>query len=162
VDWTNVVSGAITGLVGIAGVAGTIIAARIAGNSARESAGLSIAAEERRARLTDKRQVYARFVGDLYTAAALAKDTKFSEDSSSDRADFEAARRDFFIRGNELILIAPLPVADLARQAMVRLDDYCWGKCDFTALTNAGDKAFVAFSADLEQGDAGSGPGARP
>jgi hypothetical protein len=45
VDWAAVTPTAITGAVGIAGVAGTIIAARMAGNSARESARLSINAQ---------------------------------------------------------------------------------------------------------------------
>ena len=64
-DWTIVVSGAITGAVGIAGVAGTIIAARIAGNSARESVRLNIAAEAARARVADKRRIYARAISAL-------------------------------------------------------------------------------------------------
>jgi hypothetical protein len=73
VDWATVASVAITGAVGIAGVAGTIAAARIAGKSARESAMLSINAENRRARLADKRQIYAHAVAAL-DAAAVAVD----------------------------------------------------------------------------------------
>jgi hypothetical protein len=72
VDWATVASVAITGAVGIAGVAGTIAAARIAGKSARESAMLSINAENRRARLADKRQVYAHAIAALDAAAVAA------------------------------------------------------------------------------------------
>jgi hypothetical protein len=73
VDWATVASVAITGAVGIAGVAGTIIAARIAGKSARESAMLSVNAENRRVRLADKRRVYAHAIAAL-DAAAVAED----------------------------------------------------------------------------------------
>jgi hypothetical protein len=58
-DWTSVVSIAITGLVGIAGVVGTIVAAKIASKSATKDLKLSINAESDRARRAEKRQIYA-------------------------------------------------------------------------------------------------------
>jgi hypothetical protein len=58
-DWTTVVSIAITGLVGIAGVAGTIVAAKIASKSATKDLRLSINAESDRAREAEKRRIYA-------------------------------------------------------------------------------------------------------
>jgi hypothetical protein len=50
VDWSSVVPALITGAVGIAGVAGTLLSARIAANSSAE-----------RDRLAEKRRVYADF-----------------------------------------------------------------------------------------------------
>lgn len=52
---------AITGAVGVVGVVGGVI-------TSRRSAQLSISAEADRARLADKRRIYARGVGDLDTA----------------------------------------------------------------------------------------------
>jgi hypothetical protein len=158
VDSTIVVTTAIAGAVGVAGVAGTIIAARIAGNSARESARLTIAAEDRRGRFADKRQGYARFMEAFTTAWQVATEAKSSEDGSSFRANFAAARRDLIIQMNELILIGPLPVAQLVRQAADRLDDYWQGKCDDTAIKDARNKAFNALRADLDE-DAKRGGG---
>jgi hypothetical protein len=61
VDWTIVVTTAITGAVGVAGVAGGVI-------TSRRSAQLNITAEADRARLADKRRIYARGIGTLDTA----------------------------------------------------------------------------------------------
>src|SRR5580698_1884978 len=52
----------ITGVVGVAGIVGTVLAARIAASSQTANLLLSMNEERSRARLVDKRQVYANFV----------------------------------------------------------------------------------------------------
>jgi hypothetical protein len=58
-DWASVVSIAITGAVGISGVAGTILAARITSTSATKDLQLSITAENDRQHKAEKRRLYA-------------------------------------------------------------------------------------------------------
>ena len=60
-DWASVVPGAITGVVGIAGIGGSIASAKLAGKSAAQNLQTSIAAENEHARRADKRQVYIRY-----------------------------------------------------------------------------------------------------
>jgi hypothetical protein len=60
-DWTIVVTTAITGAVGVVGVVGGVI-------TSRRSAQLNITAEADRVRLADKRRIYARGIGALDSA----------------------------------------------------------------------------------------------
>lgn len=60
-NWASVVPGAITGVVGIAGIGGSILSAKLAGKSAAQNLQTSISADNERARLADKRQVYVRY-----------------------------------------------------------------------------------------------------
>jgi hypothetical protein len=73
VDWTIVVTSAITGAVGVAGVAGGVI-------TSRRSAQLNITAEADRARLADKRRIYARGIGALDTAMLADGAARTSEE----------------------------------------------------------------------------------
>jgi hypothetical protein len=52
----------ITGVVGVAGITGTILAARIAASTQTANLMRSMSEERSRARLVDKRQVYANFI----------------------------------------------------------------------------------------------------
>ena len=144
-DWTIVVTTAITAVVGVAGVAGTIINARFAGDSARKSALLNITAEADRARLAEKRRIYARGVGALDTAmladgAARAAErhaesveasrgwlqsrvpTAVVEDQHKRAVDFRAKATEALGSANEaaseLQLIAEDPAVELARNAL--------------------------------------------
>jgi hypothetical protein len=67
VDWGTV----ITGVVGLAGIGGTLLAARMTGKSDAENLRTSISAEDRRARRTEKREIFARFL-DASSRAHLA------------------------------------------------------------------------------------------
>jgi hypothetical protein len=55
----------ITGLVGVAGIAGTTLAARITTRNQTANLMISISEERRRGRVADKRQVYASFIAIL-------------------------------------------------------------------------------------------------
>ncbi len=59
----------ITGLVGVAGIAGTILSARLTSRSQTANLMLSISEERKRARVTDRRQVYASFMAILNKVA---------------------------------------------------------------------------------------------
>lgn len=63
--WTTVVPAAITGAVGIAGIGGALLSARITSKSAAENLRTSIAAEDARANLAEKRRIYANCLGAL-------------------------------------------------------------------------------------------------
>ena len=56
VPWSNL----ITGLVGLGGIGGTILAARMTGRSQLATLRVNIGAEDRRAAIADKRRTYAR------------------------------------------------------------------------------------------------------
>jgi hypothetical protein len=148
VDWTVVISTAITGAVGIAGVAGTIIAARIAGNSARESARLSISAEAGRARFSDKRQVYARATGALLAASLEASAVVSPADKSPQTAAAFMAAADAV---SELELIAPPAILELSDRVMTRLIDFRAGRSDYAAYGAAEKELFTSLRADLSQ-----------
>ena len=56
VDWTTVISTAITGAVGLAGIGGALLSARMTSKSDAENLKMSIAAEDEHARLAEKRR----------------------------------------------------------------------------------------------------------
>jgi hypothetical protein len=60
-DWSIVVPTAITGVVGLAGIAGSIISARQTSKSASRDLHLSIKAEDKRASIAERRRIYAAF-----------------------------------------------------------------------------------------------------
>jgi hypothetical protein len=151
VDWTSVVSVAITAAVGIAGVAGAIIAARIAGDSARESTRLTITAEADRARLADKRQLYARFMTVFSNAVTAAMEAKSAGPDSPDFAKYAAAINDAISLKNEVSLIAPEPTTTIASEAIDRLFDFLYGRCGPAAVADAKGKALAALRDDLDK-----------
>jgi hypothetical protein len=158
VDWTIVVSGAITAAVGIAGVTGTIIAAKIAGNSARESARLSIKAESDLARIADKRRVYARALAAVHAAASAAESAARATSDGKSGEVRSAAERRWNEAGwavtdamSELRLIAPGPVGDQATLILGYLNDLRYGKLSNTGLVKARDTLFNAMRIDLDE-----------
>jgi hypothetical protein len=158
VDWAAVTSTAITGAVGIAGVAGAIISARIAGKSARDSAGLNINAEADRARLAEKRRIYARALGALDSAAlavVAARSWRAQADSGEDSAEALAKAAESRANANallgpahnavsELRLIAPGTAGALASKALTNVDD-------FTVYADLQKELFEALRADLDE-----------
>jgi hypothetical protein len=155
VDWTIVVSTAITGAVGVAGVAGTIIAARIAGNSTRETARLTISAENRRVRLADKRRVYARALATMDAAVTAVKaerdfvggkGTATHSAPATDAALLAAADA-----MGELQLAAPRRIPDLAERAMDDLAEFRRGGSDDERIRETRRSLFEALRTDLDE-----------
>jgi hypothetical protein len=60
-DWASIVPAAITGVVGLAGIVGSILSARLTSRSASRNLELSISAEDKRAYTAEKRRIYAAF-----------------------------------------------------------------------------------------------------
>jgi hypothetical protein len=148
VDWEQVTSVAITGAVGIAGVIGTITAAKIGARAATESA-----------RLSDKRRVYARAIATM-DAAVLAAQADRS--GLSDVADKDlAAARDaaLLVAANamgELQLTVPPSIAPLATLAMGDLTSFCDGHLNNTHMAKTRRSLFDELRADLDK-EAGRG-----
>jgi hypothetical protein len=67
-DWAIVV----TGVVGLAGIGGSIVSARMASTSAAANLQTNIAAEERRAKVAEKRLIYARYLTSITEVVAAA------------------------------------------------------------------------------------------
>ena len=148
------VSSAITGAVGIAGVAGTIIAARIAGNSARATARLNITAESRRTQLADKRRIYAHAIAtmDVSVLAAQAELINLSGVTVKEIAD----RRDAALLSaadamGEVQLASPPLIADLADQAIHDLGAFCVHTIDNDRIREVRQSLLKALRADLDQ-----------
>jgi hypothetical protein len=154
VDWTIVVSGAITAAVGIAGVAGTILAARIAGNSTRETARLNITAETRRTQLADKRRIYAHAIAtmDVSVLAAQAELSDLSGVTARDIADKrDAALLSAANAMGEVQLASPPRIVDLASRAMAELSDFCQHTIVYDRIREARRSLLDAMRADLNQ-----------
>jgi hypothetical protein len=113
-DWPAIVAAITTGVVGIAGIGGTLWSGK-----------RNINAENERARRAEKRLIYARCLaglGDL--AAASAMDKSMKENPSSSRATLDDAGKGHMTAYThatnlyfELMLIAPSTVHDLAYKA---------------------------------------------
>jgi hypothetical protein len=65
VDWATVVPTAITGLLGLAGIGGTLLSARLTSKSDAENLRTSISAEDARSRVVEKRRIYAKCLAAL-------------------------------------------------------------------------------------------------
>jgi mannose-6-phosphate isomerase class I len=153
-DWASVTSTAITGAVGIAGVAGTILAAKIASKSATKDLQLSIHADNERANKTEKRRIYAacQAVFDEMTIAAVVvrhrdfKDNKEARDKAQMKSD--QARDAMYQKVSEVRLIAPPDVHNTAREIADKLIVYNAG-IDDDEIPGLRLKLFQAMRADL-------------
>lgn len=115
-DWGYV----ITGIVGIAGIGGTLWSGKLAAKSATLNLRLSISAEDDRARRAQKRRIYAAYLASLTSLAAEVRNFKLYggdmsvEDRHIKRTDVLTADAHAIDAMSELALIAP---PDLAKQA---------------------------------------------
>jgi len=115
VDWAIIVPTAITGAVGLAGIGGTLLSARMTGRSDAENLRTSISAEDERAKLAEKRRVYASCLASL-TATGLVSTGNSPNPESVTNAFMSATCALFEVR-----LIAPREVGELAGTALGRL-----------------------------------------
>jgi hypothetical protein len=139
-DWSSVVSVAITGVVGIAGVAGTLWQGKRSReaqtrdlkrslDAATENVKLGVAAETTRAHLTEKRRTY---VGCLASFGRLtdtmAKLTAFTDEdgnvSEALASELSSSLAATINALTELQLIAPADVRQLAVRAQIILRDH--------------------------------------
>lgn len=122
-DWGTVVPAAITGVVGLAGIGGALLSARMTGKSDAENLRTSISAEDRRARLAEKRRIYANCLATLTIAATARAE---AHDRQGAAAALVAAANAAF----EVKLIAPRTVCGFTDPAMSRLANSEFGKAD--------------------------------
>jgi hypothetical protein len=142
--------------VGIVGVAGTIAAAKIAGNTAMRTARLSVGAEDRRARLADKRRAYARAIATLDAAILAAAAEASSRDSSgkpsatAESASWEA-KMTAAAPVSEVELIAPKPTADLTSSVLGDVQAFAQGELDAERIVEVRQSLVDALRADLDE-----------
>ncbi len=121
-DWAIVIPTAITGAVGLAGIGGTLLSARMTGMSDAKNLRTSIRAEDARARLADKRRIYAGCVAALtaYSDATVAANTSkilLAEQRAELEYEVGRTRLAAQVAVSEVDLIAPPEVAIMAHRA---------------------------------------------
>lgn len=124
----------ITGVVGVAGILGTIVAARMTARSQTANLMLSINEERGRAQVVDKRQVYARFTASIqeYIHEITAAYFYTSEAEKLLQAVRETipARSKVYNGLYELYLIAPEEIVSQAGE----LNEYVMGNYTGTLM----------------------------
>jgi hypothetical protein len=121
-DWPAIVASISTGVAAVAGIGGTILGARMAGKSQLSSLNLSISAENERARVSEKRRIYAQChaaFNNMVPAVVAARAYKVEgiterQISAADRVTVVAG--EMYVALSELKLIAPTEVAEAAEQ----------------------------------------------
>jgi len=141
----------ITGIVGVAGIGGTILAAWMTGRSQTVNLKLSIDAENDRANRAEKRRVYAHFHACF---AAVIRPTVMLRAAyqpgapQADRVPAEStlgkAHDALFEATGELMLLAPPPVNEIAEKVLQSVLDYA-------DATHAGEPPDDSFAAQLEE-----------
>jgi hypothetical protein len=127
VDGATVVSTAIAGAVGLAGIGGTLLAARMTSKSDAENLRMSISAEDARAKLAEKRRIYANCLAALmdFTNALerWGHETKLPPEQRNAEGQDEVVRtrRAAYHTVSEVELIGPTEVARLASRVISAL-----------------------------------------
>lgn len=133
-DWAIVVPTAITGAVGLAGIAGTLLSAKMTSKADAKNLKASIRAEDVRAKLADKRRIYAGCVAALtaYSDATVAANSPKALIKQHVRAELEyevgRTRLAAQVAVSEVDLIAPPEVAVMAHRAALAVFDASEGK----------------------------------
>ena len=117
VDWTTYIPAAVTGIVGMAGIGGSIWSARIAGKNSNVNLLRGIDAQKDRARESEKRRLYAASLAAFNDMTTAYVD--FVIDNRSEGQDeYRLARKTLYDAQStmnraleELMLIAPKDVA---------------------------------------------------
>jgi hypothetical protein len=120
VDWGIVV----TGVVGLAGIGGALLSVRMTSNSAADNLRTTISAEAARARLAEKRRIYANCLVALtaYTHAAgsLAQGAELSPaEYAGLEEDSDRTRMAAVLATSEVYLIGPPEVIKLANRTFL-------------------------------------------
>lgn len=122
----------ITGAVGVAGIGGTVLAARMTNKSQTANLVLSIDAENERARIADKRRIYATCLATLenvlptiVTLRMLVADEQSDyETFKAAVAEMKAADTAMSVAVSELRLISPAKVSSLAEELSQHLREF--------------------------------------
>ena len=127
----------ITGTVGVAGIAGTILAAQLTARNQTANLAVSINEERNRSRLSDKRQVYANFMTSLHENLLAWTLASYAETDTGERAvailGAMPGRVTIYNRLSELELIGSEEVISQARALAKFVGDF------FNKLTENAD-----------------------
>ena len=120
-DWTSIVPTAISGVVGLAGIGGTLLSARMTSKSDSENLRTSIGAEDQRARLAEKCRIYANYLSALSAGFNSYVESSTKQDLAGQKHDEIMARwRDAHVNAlsasSEVRLIGPGAVGSLATE----------------------------------------------
>jgi hypothetical protein len=166
-NWATVIPAVVTGAVGIAGIGGTILSARITTKAQTANLRLSIDAENTRARLADKRYIYATFMacynraldGVVKHRASFRLSESTNEIKAIETTQWEARNALGNARA-EMGLIEPTNFASLADQLVDMLDSYAEatalgarevGKPKPAVDLEMQDKLYIAMRSDLAE-----------
>jgi hypothetical protein len=152
VDWAIVVTGA----VGLAGIGGTLLSARMTAKSGAENLRTSISAEDARANRAEKRRIYANYfavlsVGFDSSVAASTYDGPADQKQDEIAARWRDARITALSASVEVRLIGSAAVASLATEIfnlMLRLR-----RDDIEQWTHMHKELMAAMRRDLDADD---------
>jgi hypothetical protein len=102
-DWPTIVLGIVTGIVGLAGIGGTLWSGK-----------RSITAENQRARLAEKRRVYARFFAAITDLLVLSDSASQSKHRERKKPELNQAMGLAVNAMSEVLLIAPEQLGQLS------------------------------------------------
>jgi hypothetical protein len=108
-DWPAIVAAISTGVVGLAGIGGTLWSGK-----------RSITAEDRRAQLAEKRRIYAAYRAALNDFVVSSS----NHNTESDRSHYSDVRATFFNTTAEVVLIAPANIRDRTLEVGRELSNY--------------------------------------
>ena len=131
INWATIIPPVVTGVVGIAGIGGAILSAKITATTQVINLRLSIGAENHRARIAEKRRIYATFIA-CYNKALDAVNkhrASFSlSESTNDIKAMEAVQQEALKALNdaraEMGLIEPAKFGSLPDQLVDALHSY--------------------------------------
>ena len=122
-DWGTIIPTAVTGVVGLAGIGGSIASASLASKSASEDLKRNISAENARLKRADKRLIYASFLAAVTKLDDLSLNRK---EDHRDLQEFLDTERAAWLAVQEIILIGPPRASHAASEAYNYARDNNW------------------------------------
>ena len=152
-DWATVIAAGITGVVGLGGIGGTLLSARLTSKSDAANLRTSISAEDARANRAEKRRIYAACVAALTAHAdvIVGASDELQRLIRSNAVQVDDLNRTRLAAQNavaEVDLIAPTEVAVLTHHAM-QVVLHAWGASSAAAPGVAISALTMAMRRDL-------------
>jgi hypothetical protein len=144
-DWSTFVAGA----VGIAGIAGSVISARLASQSQSSDLLTSINAENVRSRVAEKRRIYARFLACANDLATKGLAQAYRAATAEKTSEFAAAVAALLTAQSEVELVGPRGVSQLASR-MTTLADYRTDSAKRDSFIQVKQEILAAMKEDLD------------
>jgi hypothetical protein len=119
-DWAIYIPTITTGVVGLAGIGGAILSSRMASKSTTSNLDMSITAEDRRAKVAEKRRIYARYLASIIEVVATTGNLEIyggEADSDSKKALVVRVDESLISLVNALSELQLLASADVGRRA---------------------------------------------